>query len=177
MTPREIDLPILFWVMLNLKSNLKLKASKHFKENSFINSLHCRFVKFQDAKKAQLDPNLAKDLRQSHFRFNEPMKYESYSHSMHKDILDKAKEINPKGKMKDLADDLRKNHFEYGNESGQFKTSQRDAYRGLHGKSSTLERELANDLRRNHFDVGEKGPFWKDTTYRVNFTWKDPQDD
>lgn len=136
-----------------------------------------QFVKFNDAKKAMLDPNLAKDLRQSHFRFNEPMKYESYSHSQHKDILDKAKEINPKGKMKDLADDLRKNHFEYGNENGQFKTSMRDAYRGINGKSSVLERELANDLRRNHFDVGEKGPFWKDTTYRVNFTWKDPQDD
>ncbi len=97
---------------------------------------------------------------------------------MHKDILDKAKELNPKGTMTELANDLRKNHFEYGNEKNQFKTSQQDAHRGLYGKSSLLEKELAHDLRRNHFDVGSSGaPFWKDTTYRVNFNWKDPVDD
>jgi len=136
-----------------------------------------QFVPFVGAKKAQLEESLAKDLRQSHFRFDGPMNYESYSHAMHKDVLDEAKAINPRGVNKELADDLRRNHFEYGMERNDFKTSQRDAYKGLGGKSSVLERELANDLRRNHFDVGNPGPFWKDTTYRVNFTWKDPQDD
>jgi len=160
--------------MLSPKLSLRLRASE-FLFKLFIKK--SRFVRFAGAKKAQLDESLAKDLRQSHFRFDGPTNYESYSHSVHKDVLDKAKELNPKGTMTELADDLRRNHFEYGMERNDFRTSQRDAYRGLGGKSSVLEKELANDLRRNHFDVGNPGPFWKDTTYRVNFTWKDPQDD
>jgi hypothetical protein len=136
-----------------------------------------QFVKYQDPKKAKLDENLSKDLKQSHFKFDTPMQYESYSHGVYKDVLDKAKEINPKGTMTELANDLRRNHFEYGNDYNQFRTSQRDAYQGLAGKSSTLEKELANDLRRNHFDVGTNGKLAKDTTYRVNFEWKVAQDD
>jgi len=137
-----------------------------------------QFVAFKDAKKATLDPTLSKDLRQSHFRFDGPMHYESYSHGAFKDVLDKAKEINPKGTMTELANDLRRNHFDYGTDPNLFKTSQRDAYKGIAGKSSELERELANDLRRNHFDIGNNpGPFWKDTTYRVNYDWKVAEDD
>lgn len=99
---------------------------------------------------------------------------------MHKDVLDEANSLNPKGVTKDLANDLRKNHFEYGMDNDQFRTAQRDAFRGLAGKSSDLERELANDLRKNHFDIGtikNGGVLEKDTTYRVNFTWKDPVDE
>lgn len=125
-----------------------------------------------------MDPTLSKDLRQSHFRFDGPTHYESYSHGAFKDVLDKAKEINPKGTMTELANDLRRNHFDYGTDPNLFKTSQRDAYKGIAGKSSELERELANDLRRNHFDIGNNpGPMWKDTTYRINHTWKVAEDD
>lgn len=107
----------------------------------------------------------------------DPITYESYSHSTYKDTLDKAKEINPKGTMKELANDLRRHHFDYGTDAKHFTTSQRDAFKGLSGKSSELERELANDLRRNHFDIGTiSGPNIKDTTYRVNHNWKQPQD-
>jgi len=137
-----------------------------------------QFVPYKDAKKAQLDEALSKDLRQSHFRFDGPTHYESYSHGIYKDVLDKAKEINPKGTMKELANDLRRNHFDYGNDPNLYKTSQRDAYKGMGGKSSELEKELKTDLRRNHFDIGNNpGPFWKDTTYRVNYDWKVAEDE
>jgi hypothetical protein len=147
-----------------------------YAQNQIQSEAHSKFVPYQDAKKAKLDEHLAKDLRASHFRFNDPMNYESYSHAMHKDILDQAKSINSKGQMKELADDLRRNHFEYGMDGGNFKTSQRDAFKGLTGPSSVLERELMKDLRRNHFDIGA-GPSAKETTYRVAHTWKQPSDD
>ena len=136
-----------------------------------------RYVAYKDPKKAQLDEALAKDLRNSHFNFDGKNTYESYSHAAYKDVLDKAKDLNPKGKSQELAADLRRNHFDYGTDGKQFRTTQRDAYQGLYGNKSNLEKELANDLRRNHFDIGVTGQLNKETTYGVNFGWKDPQDD
>lgn len=44
--------------------------------------------------------------------------------------------INSLGVFKELAQDLRKNHFDYGNDPAQFQSTSQAGYKGLQGPPS-----------------------------------------
>lgn len=127
-------------------------------------------------QKTQLEENLRKDLRQSHFKFDDPNNYESYSHAIHKDLNDQSKQINNLGLFKTLANDLRKSHFVLGNDPRDLRSVQQETHKDIHGRASALNPELAKDLRRHHFTLGE-GKLRGDTIYRTEYVWKEATDD
>jgi hypothetical protein len=64
---------------------------------------------------------------------------------------------------------LRKNHFDYGHDHLPIKSSMADSFKGIPGKSSTLEKELANDLKKNHFSYGTSDQRFDTSSYKASF--------
>ena len=69
----------------------------------------------------------------------------------------------------DLLNDLRKNHFNYGNNNNEFKLSSQ-LYGAKNGAPSKLDANIAKDLKAHHF--GEKEEMEYNTIYRDQFIWK-----
>lgn len=74
-----------------------------------------------------------------------------------------------------LKADLRRNHFEYGFQNNQFKTSGEEIG-SKQCRPNKLNPELEKDLRQHHFAENDGNGDWH-TIYRDQFIWKNPIDD
>ena len=114
------------------------------------------------------------DLRKSHFNFGDSVETESYSHNIHKDLLQQAKQINNGADFKAaLVDDLRKNHFQLGYTDGRYLSSQREAFKDFGIQNASLQKEKTDDLKKHHFELGNGEPL-KNSVYKDTYNWKTP---
>lgn len=125
----------------------------------------------EGAKAADLEDSLKKDLRSSHFKFDD-VKTNQYKTLTQASYVPKAGEPNKLDEA--LKKDLQTNHFKLGAGNNFWATTSGSAYQAQNGKPSSLDPNLAKDLRANHFNHGDGK--WQQTScteYRSNYFWKE----
>ncbi|CAD8188402.1 unnamed protein product [Paramecium octaurelia] len=138
----------------SLPRDQQLDRGSNFKvgtENiQYTSETQCNF-KNPSGKAAQLSEKLLKDLKSSHFGFNDDSGRNTF---MTTQMATLNKQQGSPNKLDPLVSaNLKSHHFTLGQNEGDLISQSHDIHRPLDGKPNVLNKFQANDLRRNHFEL------------------------
>eukprot|EP01015_Nassula_variabilis_P030122 TRINITY_DN6580_c0_g1_i1.p2 TRINITY_DN6580_c0_g1~~TRINITY_DN6580_c0_g1_i1.p2 ORF type:complete len:180 (+),score=15.70 TRINITY_DN6580_c0_g1_i1:260-799(+) len=120
----------------------------------------------------EIDPNVKKDLRSSHFKFNETKNNQFKTTTMldYGSKIEASRNFNDPGDHLKVKNSLRQSHFTLGNEKTNYTTVKEATYKNLAAERQFLDPNQESNLRKHHFNLGTGESDYR-SVYKKEYKW------